>query len=207
MRSPRPLRSSSPNTTWPGTTRRAAIPISMSENFPPSAYESVAIPMLHITGTRDSSYAYGTTPAARRVPFESIPRDDQILLTIAGANHSTPSDDETPANRAAHDIIRDATTLFWNRYLRNLPVPLPSCGESVAGARVRGAICTVETHTPVRVGKVTIVAGNLFEGRANALHVQTRESLVRDFLLFREGEPFDEARLRESERNLRTLDF
>ena len=189
---------------------RAAVPISMSEAMPAEAYESVAIPMLHITGTRDASYAYGTTPRARRVPFESIPRDDQILVTIAGANHSTPSDDESPANRAAHDIIRNVTTAFWNAYLRGtrLQLPLPARGERVAEGRVRGALYTIETRTaPLRVGKITVVAGNLFDGRANALHVQTRESLVRDFLLFREGERFDEARLHESERNLRALDF
>src|SRR5207245_5005799 len=34
---------------------RAAIPISMSENFQPSSYRDIAIPMLHITGTHDSS--------------------------------------------------------------------------------------------------------------------------------------------------------
>jgi len=176
---------------------RAAVPISMSEAMPAEAYESVAIPMLHITGTRDSSYAYGTTPRARRVPFESIPRDDQILVTIAGANHSTPSDDESPANRAAHDVIRNVTTAFWNATLRGKPLHFPAYANA-----------KIETRTaPLRVGKINVVAGNLFEGRANALHVQTRESLVRDFLLFHEGDPFDEARLRESERNLRALDF
>ncbi|HEV2719974.1 MAG TPA: hypothetical protein VG323_08140, partial [Thermoanaerobaculia bacterium] len=87
-----------------------------------------------------------------------------------GANHSTPSDEESPSNRAAHDIIRETTTAFWNAYLR---------GD----------------------------AGALFSGRANVLHVQTGEPLLRSFLLFHEGEPFDEARLRETERNLRALDF
>jgi len=176
---------------------RAAVPISMSEAFPPSAYASVAIPMLHITGTRDSSYAYCTTPRARRVPFESIPRGDQMLITIGGANHSTPSDEESAANRAAHDVIRVATTLFWNAYLRD------DAGSLAALRRMK-----VETHpAPLRVGKITVVANGLFSGRANLLHVQTRASLLRDFLLFHEGEPFDEARLRETERNLRALDF
>src|SRR5262249_15469549 len=57
------------------------------------------------------------------------------------------------------------------------------------------------------IGKITITPGALFRGRANVLHVQTREPLLRSFLLFHEGEPFDEARLRETERNLRALDF
>jgi len=175
---------------------RAAIPISMSEKFPRSAYATVAIPMLHITGTRDSSIAYGTLPRARRVPFDSIPRDDQILVTILGANHSTPSDEESPSNREAHDVIRETTTAFWNAYLR---------GDTAALAMLRA---NFETRAvPLRVGKITITPGALFRGRANLLHVQTRQSVLRNFLLFHEGEPFDEARLRETERNLRALDF
>lgn len=96
----------------------AAIPMSMSENLPATAYKSVSIPMLHLTGTRDSSILYGTTQRMRRLPFEAIQRSDQYLLTLTGGNHSTFSDDESPANRAAHDVIRAATTLFWDAYLR-----------------------------------------------------------------------------------------
>jgi hypothetical protein len=39
----------------------------------------------------------------------------------------------------------------------------------------------------------------------NALHVQTRAATIRRELLFRPGEPFDSARIAESERNLRAL--
>ncbi len=42
----------------------------------------------------------------------------QYLLTLRGANHSTFSDEESEGNRSAHDVIRAATTLFWNAYLR-----------------------------------------------------------------------------------------
>jgi hypothetical protein len=40
---------------------------------------------------------------------------------------------------------------------------------------------------------------------ANALHIQTRAATIRRELLFRPGEPFDSARVAESERNLRAL--
>jgi predicted dienelactone hydrolase len=98
---------------------RAAVAMSMSENFPATAYERIAIPVLHLTGTRDSSILYGTLPYKRRVPFDATPRDDQWLVTIAGANHSTFSDEESAAEKGAHDAIRYATTLFWNAYLRD----------------------------------------------------------------------------------------
>jgi predicted dienelactone hydrolase len=103
---------------------RAGIPISMSENFKPSSYTGVAIPMLHLTGTRDSSIFYGTLPRKRRVPFDSIPRSDQVLIVIRGANHSTFSSEEGPVNRPARDVIRASTLLFWNAYLKDDPEAL-----------------------------------------------------------------------------------
>src|SRR5260370_1618761 len=42
---------------------------------------------------------------------------------------------------------------------------------------------------------------------ADALHIETRESVIRKFLLFQEGDPYDPTRLEESERNLRVLPF
>jgi predicted dienelactone hydrolase len=103
---------------------RAGIPMSMSENFNPSFYTGVAIPMLHLTGTRDSSIFYGTLPRKRRVPFNSTPRNDQYLVVIRGGNHSTFSDEERPGNRPAHDVIRASTLLFWNAYLKGDPEAL-----------------------------------------------------------------------------------
>jgi predicted dienelactone hydrolase len=103
---------------------RAGIPMSMSENFKPSSYTGVAIPMLHLTGTQDSSIFYGTLPRKRRVPFNSILRSDQYLIVIRGGNHSTFSDDEGPGNRPAHDVIRASTLLFWNAYLKGDPEAL-----------------------------------------------------------------------------------
>lgn len=42
---------------------------------------------------------------------------------------------------------------------------------------------------------------------ANLLHVQTRVALIRRFLLFKEGDELNAAKLGETERNLRRLDF
>jgi hypothetical protein len=71
--------------------------------------------------------------------------------------------------------------------------------------------------TGLRVGRITVTTVPLFSAEeagqstfyriANRLAVPTRAALVRKFLLFHEGEPFDPARLRESERSLRALDF
>lgn len=42
---------------------------------------------------------------------------------------------------------------------------------------------------------------------ADKFHVETRPSVIRGFLLFKEGDPYDPARLAETERNLRALGF
>ncbi|HXH37855.1 MAG TPA: hypothetical protein VNN08_04470 [Thermoanaerobaculia bacterium] len=70
---------------------------------------------------------------------------------------------------------------------------------------------------PLRIGRITIQAQPVFDAaevtrggfyRAlNLLHVQTPAALVKRFLLFREGDPYDPATLAETERNLRHLDF
>ncbi len=67
------------------------------------------------------------------------------------------------------------------------------------------------------VGRITVRTEDVFSPEeaswgwpfraADALHVQTRPSVVRKFLLFRSGDPFDPGRLAESERNLRDQRF
>ncbi|HEV7515337.1 MAG TPA: hypothetical protein VGR07_03465, partial [Thermoanaerobaculia bacterium] len=69
----------------------------------------------------------------------------------------------------------------------------------------------------LRVGHVEIRSAPLFSAQEaerggfyralNALHVPTRPDLIRQFLLFGEGDPYLPAKLAESERNLRQLDF
>jgi hypothetical protein len=72
-------------------------------------------------------------------------------------------------------------------------------------------------ESPLRIGRIIIEAVPVYNeteaahghvyGILNLLHVQTRASLLRRFLLFSEGSPFDPALLAETERNLRLFDF
>lgn len=71
------------------------------------------------------------------------------------------------------------------------------------------------TEEGLHVGRVDIVAVDVFDAEqaskgfvyraANAVHVSTRESTVRRFLLFSEGDVYDPALIAETERNLRAL--
>jgi len=70
---------------------------------------------------------------------------------------------------------------------------------------------------PPRIGTITIRALDVFSPdeaargwlyrTANAVRFNTRESVIRKFLLFGEGDVFDPLRLDETERNLRALPF
>jgi predicted dienelactone hydrolase len=190
---------------------RAAVEISMSENFQPASYTDIAIPILHITGTRDWDLLYATWARKRRVPYNSIHRDDQYLVVVRGANHSTFSDDEPVA-------VKVATLLFWDSYLRKDATAL---AEMRGGRMARGlaplARVSVKPPPTTRIGAIHVRAAPLFDPaeasrggfyqKANLIAVPTPEKLLRKFLLFREGDPYDPQRLAETERTLRTLTF
>ncbi len=69
----------------------------------------------------------------------------------------------------------------------------------------------------LRVGAITIQTENVFSpdeadsgrlyGALNRVRIKTRPEVIRSFLLFREGDPFEKEKLAETERNLRTLPF
>jgi hypothetical protein len=73
------------------------------------------------------------------------------------------------------------------------------------------------SQPPLRIGRITIEAAPVFNDSeashggfyrlANVLHAQTPPALIRQFLLFREGDVYEPARLAETERNLRLFDF
>jgi hypothetical protein len=69
----------------------------------------------------------------------------------------------------------------------------------------------------LRIGRISIESYDVFTPEeaqkgwvyraANALHIETRVSIIRKFLLFTEGDLYDPVRLEETERNLRALSF
>ncbi|MGB2957764.1 MAG: POTRA domain-containing protein [Bacteroidota bacterium] len=70
----------------------------------------------------------------------------------------------------------------------------------------------------LRIESITIVRKNIFDASredqrhvfgsvVNAVHIPTRESVIRSELLFQEGEVFDMELLKESERSLRALGY
>ena len=107
---------------------KAAIPMSApvprSGNELDRVFAAIAVPCLHMTGTLDDSPIGDTKAAERRVPFDQISGAEQYLVTFNGGDHMIFSG--RPRTAAAgrgekdalfQDLIRQATTAFWDAYL------------------------------------------------------------------------------------------
>lgn len=87
------------------------------------AYEPITVPVLHMTGTKDSSWIFRTKPHHRRIPFQSITRAEQYLVTMEGAMHGSFSDRAERAPEANlerfHSETVKFTSAFWDAFLKN----------------------------------------------------------------------------------------
>ncbi|MGZ5494139.1 MAG: alpha/beta hydrolase family protein [Thermoanaerobaculia bacterium] len=114
---------------------RVAIAMSMPKMNGVAAadgYSVLRIPVLHLTGTCDTSLVYRTQPRDRRVPFESSSAGDQYLVTIERVNHDAFSNPED----AAHPLIERMTIAFLDAFLLGAPAArawLDDGGPAAAG--------------------------------------------------------------------------
>lgn len=77
-------------------------------------YDDVAIPLLNVTGTCDTSIIYRTFPKHRRIPFDESHAAHQYLVTLERVNHDTFVV-EDPKNAE----IAAITIAFLRAYLQN----------------------------------------------------------------------------------------
>jgi predicted dienelactone hydrolase len=139
---------------------KAAIPMSTpvprKKGNLTQAYGKIAIPCLHMTGTRDDSPIGETRAAERRMPFDYSNGSDQYLVTFQNGDHMIFSDHKRLLSRGDqdarfHDLIRLSTTAFWDTYLK---------GEAAARnwlsrgglATALGPDATLEMKLPRRTG-------------------------------------------------------
>jgi len=109
---------------------KAAIPMSTPSNKLQSfngAYDKIAIPCMHMTGTLDDS-PIGNSPAKdRRIPFDQTKAPEQYLITFIGGDHMIFSGrlkrNSIKGNEDEHfqSLIRVSTIVFWDAYLKNKP--------------------------------------------------------------------------------------
>jgi predicted dienelactone hydrolase len=79
----------------------------------PGGYDALAIPILHMTGTCDTSIIYRTFPRDRRIPFEETHAPHQYLVTLDGVNHDMFSAAVDPH----HAEIAKLVTAFLDAWL------------------------------------------------------------------------------------------
>ena len=96
-------------------------------------YRDVKVPILHLTGTNDSSPVDIQGPEARQLPFEHCKQPDQIMIVFTDGDHAvfaaTPGTTDArsklmtrirPAAKnyaTIQPIVMEATTHFWKKWL------------------------------------------------------------------------------------------
>ncbi len=111
------------------TDPRIKSAIAMSAPVPGGAekavgvFANIAIPVFHMTGTRDNSPIGETKAADRRIPYDQSKTPGTCLLILNGADHMTFSGHIMNAFSADdaryQSIVLAASTAFWDATLRN----------------------------------------------------------------------------------------
>lgn len=89
-------------------------------------YSSIAIPMMHFTGTEDKATIIGLAddPKDRLIPFQRIKAPNQYLIVFDGGEHMLFSGrvrkgkSETPEEAKRHELIQRACAAFWFAFLK-----------------------------------------------------------------------------------------
>ena len=89
-----------------------------------TAFAAIRTPMLHFTGTYDSTpIDLETSPWERTIPFQRIDSADQFLIVLHGGDHSVFTGRRQkmgapkPSDAAQMPLIVDETVTFWRAYL------------------------------------------------------------------------------------------
>lgn len=90
---------------------------------PKTAFGSVKIPWLVMTGTKDTSPIGNATVESRLAVFPALPTGDKYELVLDKAEHSAFGDRSLPGesekrNPNHHRVILALSTAFWDTHLR-----------------------------------------------------------------------------------------
>lgn len=107
---------------------RAAIAYSPNKprgDNPKAAFARIRTPMLHFTGTADTTpFDLEKTPFERTTPYQAITGADQYLVILDGADHAlfggrrAQSGQLRPIDPPQMEIVKAETTRFWRAYLK-----------------------------------------------------------------------------------------
>jgi dienelactone hydrolase len=105
--------------------RRIAAGIALSPSpprgLPPRlAFARVTTPMLHVTGTLDSGFIEGATPADREIPFRAAEASPGALAVLEGAAHGAFADEAATGPRWADPTFHGRTAALSLLFLRTV---------------------------------------------------------------------------------------
>ncbi len=86
---------------------------------PAENFAAITIPVLHLTGTEDTSPIEDLEAIERRIPYDNVPASHQYLLIFDGGAHSVFSGRAGLRNEDYHPVIEQLCLAFWDAYLRN----------------------------------------------------------------------------------------
>lgn len=92
---------------------------------PKAAFARIKTPMLHFTGSADSTpFDLEKTPFERTTPYQAISGADQYLIYLDGADHALfggrrlVTGQLKPIDPPQMEIVKAETVRFWNAYLK-----------------------------------------------------------------------------------------
>lgn len=85
---------------------------------PRFAFDRVAVPLLHVTGTQDNGYIEGTRPADREIPFRALSGVPQVLAVLNGATHAAFADEPVAGPRWSDPTYHARTAGLSVAFLR-----------------------------------------------------------------------------------------
>jgi len=98
-------------------------PVAKGQRHDTSAFSTIGIPVLYLTGTQDDSPIGDTRAADRRIPFDHTSGAAAFFVNFVGADHMTfarhvrPS--ESPNDDRFHGLITKTTTAYLDAYVRD----------------------------------------------------------------------------------------
>ena len=88
-----------------------------------AAFESITIPFMCMTGTKDTSPIGNATVETRLQVYQSLPSGNKYQLVLKDGEHSAFSERSLPGDRMRrnpnhHVLIKALSTAFWDTYLK-----------------------------------------------------------------------------------------
>jgi predicted dienelactone hydrolase len=104
-------------------------PVSLGSMPLEITYGGINVPCLYMRGSEDDGIVGATKAYQRRWPFDYSCGADQYLLTFLGGDHMIYAGHivrqrEMDKDARYQQLIRDASTLFWDAYLQHQPEAL-----------------------------------------------------------------------------------